>query len=539
MKQDIQFRRAGALLLDASAAGLGVLGLSTAYGVFYGYPLAGLSEPLFGLRVLWAWVLVPLETVPATFWLALASGLLPAFLLVGLNPLRQPPRGHHGDARFASNKEIKQMGLFAKRGLILGKVGRRIVRTAQPLSALILAPPGTGKSAGIVVPNLLLERERSFMVLDVKGELYDLTAKHRAGFSKVLRFAPGQEDTVGWNPFVRIPDDFGGRAVLARRIAKILIRGEKEGDYWTLAAQELFAFAAQALMHRDDVTSLPAVYSALIQGRDRRKNIIALAGAESPFGDALPSDLRSYGLGVATYADAQFDGLFGTLETHLGVFADPSLQGAFVRSDFDFDLLGREFTTVYVCVRDRDIERLGGVIRLFFEFAASELSVRAEAAEGKKLLPITLLLDEFVRLGKLEQVRDLPALSRGAGVNVVLLAQDWGQIRTRYGADGASAIEGTMAYLLVLTQVNHDSAERISKRMGEQTRSRYSISLGQNNKDNISVSSEGKRLVLPQELLALPFGHAFLLAQFAGERPLKMEIPLWFKSRQMKRLASG
>ncbi len=47
-----------------------------------------------------------------------------------------------------------------------------------PLSTLIIAPPGSGKTAAVAVPNLL-NVPSSCVVLDIKGELFDLTAGYR------------------------------------------------------------------------------------------------------------------------------------------------------------------------------------------------------------------------------------------------------------------------------------------------------------------------------------------------------------------------
>ncbi len=48
----------------------------------------------------------------------------------------------------------------------------------MPLSALVVAPPGTGKTSGIILPNLFTV-PNSTLALDIKGELYAKSAGYR------------------------------------------------------------------------------------------------------------------------------------------------------------------------------------------------------------------------------------------------------------------------------------------------------------------------------------------------------------------------
>jgi type IV secretion system protein VirD4 len=84
----------------------------------------------------------------------------------------------YGFGRFANKSDIKKQNLNFQKGIILGKLGRKFIRFDKPLSLLVLAPPGTGKTAGIVIPTLLTI-ENSVIVHDPKGELYDITNKRR------------------------------------------------------------------------------------------------------------------------------------------------------------------------------------------------------------------------------------------------------------------------------------------------------------------------------------------------------------------------
>ena len=60
----------------------------------------------------------------------------------------------HGSARLATEKDIKKMGLFDGFCIVVGKFKGRLLRMNETLSVLCCAPPGTGKTVGVVMPTI-------------------------------------------------------------------------------------------------------------------------------------------------------------------------------------------------------------------------------------------------------------------------------------------------------------------------------------------------------------------------------------------------
>lgn len=121
----------------------------------------------------------------------------------------------------------------------------------QPLSAFIVAPPGAGKSASVMIPNLL-SVPTSCIVTDIKGELCDLTAGYR---QKVLKneiyiFNPfGDDNNVKFNPFNKHTIEklnFNQIKRLVDEIANTIFVAEKGGNdaHWNESAKNLFSFYA-------------------------------------------------------------------------------------------------------------------------------------------------------------------------------------------------------------------------------------------------------------------------------------------------------
>jgi type IV secretion system protein VirD4 len=200
---------------------------------------------------------------PVAVAAAFAVPASPATVVLTAGLLANPFEFHLkalGDARFATDRDLMSRDLLGQSGMILGATkggfigtGSRYIRLPETVSAMLICPPGAGKTAGIVIPNLLADwpeyrrafgserlgyrlgrgattvtgkgrRPRpSFIVNDPKGELYLTTAGHLAskGYD-VIRLAWGSEFANKWNPisFDSLP---GGRRV--GRLREELIAG--------------------------------------------------------------------------------------------------------------------------------------------------------------------------------------------------------------------------------------------------------------------------------------------------------------------------
>lgn len=128
----------------------------------------------------------PVVTIATTLILLLISAI-PIALAAALNPFRMYDL-IHGDARHGTLRDIremearKQVGIRGGKFLTLGKwpSTKEPLRLIETLSALVLAPPGTGKTASFVIPSILETDDSSFIVNDPKPELFDQTSGWRS-----------------------------------------------------------------------------------------------------------------------------------------------------------------------------------------------------------------------------------------------------------------------------------------------------------------------------------------------------------------------
>jgi type IV secretion system protein VirD4 len=139
-----------------------------------------------------------------------ASGIgLLILLPAGLVAAARPRRALHGDARFASPAEVNRAGLTGgdgQPGILIGRHRGTFLSLPGQLSVMLSAPTRSGKGVGVVIPNLLNWPD-SVVVLDIKGENYDITAGYRAAHGQaVYAFSPFDEEARShrWNPLTAV-----------------------------------------------------------------------------------------------------------------------------------------------------------------------------------------------------------------------------------------------------------------------------------------------------------------------------------------------
>lgn len=170
---------------------------------------------------------------------------LPFGLLIGAatNPYRFQSN-IHGSARIAELKDIKKMGLLDGFCMVVGKYKGHLLMMKETLSTLCCAPPGTGKSAGVVIPTIFHSHGMSIVVNDPKLELYFTTTGARAKDGPVFVINWGAEDNPAegvyypsWNPLSpnALPAPGPDRDMYVDSMCNILVEDPKGGadPHWS------------------------------------------------------------------------------------------------------------------------------------------------------------------------------------------------------------------------------------------------------------------------------------------------------------------
>ncbi len=191
----------------------------------------------------------------------------------------------------------------------------------------------------------------------------------------------------------------------------------------------------------------------------------------------------------------------------MSLFDDVNVANITSSSDFDFNVLGREPTVLYVIVPDED-KTYYSLITIIVGLLYRELVKLANSNENKKLpIQIDWLLDEFANCPPLADIEAIVSVARSRGMRFQFFIQSLSQLDNVYGKEVAQIILDNcgLVYLKTNTQ---DTAEAISKRLGKKTIESNSISqsLNFNNYNgNQSVGLMGRDLLTPDEIKQLHY----------------------------------
>lgn len=181
-----------------------------------------------------------------SLWLPVLPILsLPIGLIIGAvtNPYRFQSN-IHGSGRIATLKDIKAMKLLDGFCMVIGKFKGYYLKLPETLSTLCCAPPGTGKTAGVVIPTIFNSKGLSLVINDPKPELCFTTSGARAKEGPVFIINWGAEDNPAeglyypsWNPLspTALPAQGPGRDMYIDSMCNILVEDPKGGDnpHWS------------------------------------------------------------------------------------------------------------------------------------------------------------------------------------------------------------------------------------------------------------------------------------------------------------------
>ena len=149
----------------------------------------------------------------------------------------------------ASKTDIEKMGLLKGFMMVLGYFKKKPLMMNECLSTLCVAPPGTGKTQGVVLPTIFECNNVSMIINDPKPELKQKSSAYRATIGPVfiMNWA-GQDDPArgiyypSWNPLSpgHVPYNTEERDLYVDSIANTLIpdRSSSSADpHWTITGR--------------------------------------------------------------------------------------------------------------------------------------------------------------------------------------------------------------------------------------------------------------------------------------------------------------
>ena len=436
----------------------------------------------------------------------------------------------HGDARWATEKDVSKAGLRAKTGLIIGKDSRGFLVAPGFQHALLFAPTGSGKGVGCVIPNLLFW-EDSLFVHDIKLENYELTSGYRQEVMKhrCYLWNPASPDglTHCYNPFDWVSKKPGQMVDDVQKIANLIL---PEQEFWNNEARSLFVGVSLYLQAVPEKTKSFGEVVRTLRSDDVVYNLAVVL-------DTIGKKIHPVAyMNIAAFlqkADKERSGVISTLNSGLELWANPLIDTATASSDFNIGKMKQVKTSVFVGLTPDNIQRLQPLLQVFYQQATEFL---ARKIPDKKLDPygVLFLMDEFPTLGEMKQFHAGIAYFRGYNVRLLLIVQDTQQLKGIYEEHGMNTFLSNSTYRITYAANNVETANLISQLIGNKTVKQRSYNkpkfLDFNPATRTIHESEIQRaLLLPQEVIGLPRDEQIILIE--STPPIRTKKIFYYNDR--------
>ncbi len=461
--------------------------------------------------------------------------VLPAALMAAA----RPSRALHGDARFANTGEIARAGLIGadgRPGILIGRYRGKFLSLPGQLSVMLSAPTRSGKGVGVVIPNLLNWPD-SVVVLDIKGENYDITAGYRAQHGQaVFAFSPFDEGARShrWNPLTAV------RASALHRVGDLLAIGQvffpNDGSgtsseaFFNDQARNLFLGLGLVLLETHE---LPRSIGEMLRqssgkGRSLKDHLGGLikqrreqaSASQPPLSDECTDALQR----LLTNSENTLSSVVATFNAPLTIFADAVVDAATSSDDFRLEDVRRRRMSVYVRIPPNRLANARPLLNLFFSQLVSLNTQHLPEQDPSLKLQCLLVNDEFTAMGRVGIITNTAAFLAGYNLRLLTVVQAMSQLDAVYGDKEARTFATNHGLQILYAPREQRDADEYSAMLGHFTERATSHgrsrSFSQHGHSSVSrnESEQRRALLLPQEFKEL--GSERLVVIFENCKPI-------------------
>jgi len=299
---------------------------------------------------------------------------------------------------------------------------------------LTIAPTGSGKGRGAIIPTLL-SYPGPTIVIDPKGENYRVTGRYRRELGHEVHvidpFGLTGETTDSLNPFdvFRLPGaEFDADAEM---LAELLASGKKgsKDPFWDIAAHGLISglIAYIATCKGPEERHFGELKRLMWGGSTIYNLAVVLDTAKN-----MPSYAYEEIAGFVDTTDVTRSGILAVARAHARILGSDAVRRSLGPTSIDMNAFVRgDPMTIYFIIPPTKLESHQALLRLWIGTLLLVLMQR----EGKAQRQTLFLLDECAQLGNLSALRQAVTLMRGYGLQVWMFFQDLSQMKRLYADD--------------------------------------------------------------------------------------------------------
>ena len=490
-------------------------------------------------------------------------------------------QGQYGTARFSTKAEIKKTytkipfdvenwrkgkNLPKVQGTVVGcrTEGKRTYALIDEgdVHTLMVGAAGVGKTAFFLYPNIeaACASGMSFLSTDLKGDVfrnYGMIAKKYYGYnvSVIDLRNPTRSDENNMlhlvNKYMDIykSDKTNLQAkAKAEKYAKITAKtiiNIGGGDYSSMGQNAFFYDASEGLLaslilliaefgeknERHIVSVFKMIQDLLKPVEETKTEKKGQAKPKNGFKilmEKLPDEHKAKWLaGSALFAaDQAMMSIISTALSRLNSSIDSELEQILCfGTAIDAEKFCNEKSAIFIVLPEEDISKYF-MVSLIIQQLYREILVIADENGGKLKNRVMFYCDEFGSFPKIEGAEAMFSASRSRRISIVAIIQSFAQLDKNYGREGQEIItDNTQLTIFGGFALNSQSAEVLSKALGEQTVLSGTVSHGRDKSQSLQMI--GRPLMTPDELKSMPKGQFIVMK--TGTHPMISPLKLYFK----------
>ena len=463
----------------------------------------------------------------------------------------------HGSARFATFQEIKTN--FDKEDLnniknvgvpiFFNKSLNKIWFDKITPHYVYLGSTGSGKSATAVIPLCTFiansQNKRSVFITDPKGEIFSTTSKmfqdngykvltldfRKPTFSnKINILEPIINEYENYIKYekLQIKEDNKSKILkysnesnlclaeanrLIKSLSNMLVKdnSEQKDPFWNNSARSLIEGIISLFLeeyknnkiNRNQITmtSIRKFQNSIL--KDDNLELLKKYLNSKDYGTKSKDNLTP----VLNSSESTIKSIFAVAGEKLSIFDDINVANIMSSSNFDFDVLGKYPTVIYLIVPDED-KTYYSLITIIVGMMYKILVKSANNNEEKRnKYGIEWILDEFANCPPLLDIEAIVSVARSRNMRFHFFIQSFSQLNNVYGKEISQIILDNCGLVYLKTNTE-ETAEIISKRLGEHTIISNSISHSvsiNNFNGNKTTSLIARKLMTPDEIKQLHY----------------------------------
>jgi type IV secretion system protein VirD4 len=436
-------------------------------------------------------------------------------------------------------------------GLMVGLAAQKPSQGAWTLArdehAVIIGSPGSGKTRRLLLPTIGIvgaTRKESLIISDVKGELYQHSAKYlEAQGYTVNRIDLRQHPNPNhqhFNPIAAVrtalmAGDWSVGTSSAQSIAHILVHAvpgaeNAKDPFWPETETSVLTAMILALAEHaaDEQAHLYSLFVSLAESLGT-KNLDAWFRDPDRYPPGHAAALAYSVLSAAGEAEQTKASILAGALAAVRLFGLPEIAELTAFDDHDLADAGRKLTATFLVVPWHDASR-NSIVGLYLALTIQALAECAERHTGRLPVPVLFLLDEFGNFPAIPNFSTLITTARSQGMRFIMAVQALEQFGSKY--PGASeTITGSSNTWIFLRSQGEKTPTTISKMLGEYTLSKASTTSPKIDFFSSTVPGSatesnqlaGRSLATPDEILRWPLGTALVIQ--GGFAPAKLPLP--------------